>query len=304
MPIDIAKDVYRYLARDWGLKDASLTDKKCAQLKDGISDLRLRYHKNREIPYHDPLVRRTYLATFAPRYAYTLYHSLSKVANEAKQVLGCWDKGEAVMCMLGGGPACELYGLLDWLYENGIEPRYLHVVLCDRQAYWRTFHSFLFADLLAARFKKTLVVPTYEAVDFPVPSGKKFNRQSVNYGFGQSAMLAEAKLITIVNCLSELPDHRGFECHLRYLTRLAWSDQLVVCADSNAKKRRPRMSWLKAHFDDANNFESKELFCGSEMMDATNWLKKDATTQKIFDSRSPKWESSMKRWVYICKTGK
>lgn len=303
MPIDIAPGVYRYLARDWGLQDQALTDTKCQLLKKNISILRKKYQRNREIPYHKAVVRRTYLATFAPRYAYTLYHCLSNVPNEAKQVLGGWHKKDAVMCLLGGGPACELYGLLDWLYENGIEPRYLHVVLCDRQAYWRTFHSFLFADLLAEKFKKTLIVPTYESVEFPVQTGKKFNRLGVNYGFAQTAMLAEAKLITIVNCLSELPDHRGFECHLRYLTRLAWSDQLVVCADSNAKKRRPRMKWLKDHFDNAVNFESKELHCGSETMDA-NWLTQDATTQKIFGVPSPKWETSMNRWVYIRKTGK
>jgi hypothetical protein len=302
MPFDIAQDVYRYLARDWGLQDEKLTDKKCQLLKKYISLLRVKYQKNRKIPYHKAVVRRTYLATFAPRYAYTLYHCLSKTPLEAKQVLDSWHNKDAVMCMLGGGPACELYGLLDWLYENGIEPRYLHVVLCDRQAYWRTFHSFLFADILAARFKKTLIVPTYETVDFPVQTGKKFNRLSVNYGFAQHAMLAEAKLITVVNCLSELPDHRGFECHLRYLTRLAWSDQLVVCADSNARKWRPRMSWLKDHFDKAENFESKELHCGSEKMEA-NWLTQDATTQKIFGVPSPKWETSINRWVYIRKTG-
>lgn len=248
------------------------------------------------------MIRRAYLAAFAPRYAYILYHCLNKVAARARRVLADWNNGEAVLCMMGGGPACELVGLLDWLYQNDIRPRYLHVVMLDRENYWRTFHSFLFSELLGQQFRRTLIVPTYESVEFPVPRGSAFNRQSVNYNFAQTSLLAEAKMISIVNCLSELSNHRGFECHLRFLTRLAWTQQLIVCADSAARKRRPRMKWLADFFNDQFNFESTQLWSGTPEMHC-NWLRRGQTSQRIFSGQTPRWETAMSRWVYIQCTG-
>ena len=127
MPQDIAESVYCYLARDWGLAKDELTETKCEQLRTSIPQLRLAYHGNRAIAYHKPTVRRAYLAAFAPRYAYVLYRSLQKVRARALEVLRPWHRKEGVMCMLGGGPACEIFGLLDWLYQHDIEPPYLRV---------------------------------------------------------------------------------------------------------------------------------------------------------------------------------
>src|SRR5262245_61584024 len=83
---DLSEEVYRYLARDWGLKDDALTDKKCAQLTQAIPNLRTSYHHNRKIPYQNPLTRRAYLAAFAPRYAYVLHNCLRKVGKAAREV--------------------------------------------------------------------------------------------------------------------------------------------------------------------------------------------------------------------------
>lgn len=303
MPRDISEGIFRFLARDWGLKGDALTDAKCQQLQEAIPSLRTRYHRNRRIPYHQPLTRRAYLAAFAPRYAYILHSCLRAVATKARETLSAWNNSEGVMCLLGGGPACEIYGLLQWLYQKNIRPRYLHVIIVDRERYWRAFHNFLFSDICSKDFRKTMIVPSYESVDFPVPKGARFDRASMSYGFAQTSLLAEARLISIVNCLSELPNHRGFECHLRYFTRLAWNPQLVICADSNAKKRRPRMSWLKTFFDDADNFRSKELYRQTREM-TFSWLENAETSQRIFQpAAAPRWENSMSRWVYIRRTG-
>ncbi len=179
----------------------------------------------------------------------------------------------------------------------------LRAIIMDKEGYWRTFHNFLFSDLIGRRFRKTLVVPSYEAVDFPVPKGKRFDPTTVNYNFAQIAQLAEARLISIANCLSELPNHRGFECHLRFLMRIARHPQIVICADSAAKKRRPRMSWLRRAFDVRNTFKTTDLM--SEVVEMQfRHLKRDSTTDRIFQRNgSPKWETSLTRWVSIQKTG-
>lgn len=302
MPTDIAQDIYRYLARDWGLQTDSLTPAKYAQLGREIPELRKDYYGNRAVAYYKPLVRRAYLAAFAPRYAYTLYECLNRVKAQALQVLNPWHKKEGVIALLGGGPACEVFGLVDWLYENNIQPRFLRVIILDREGYWRSFHNFMFSELLNARFRKTMVIPSYESVDFPVPTGKKFDRTSMSYNFAQTSLLAEARVLSLINCLSELADHRGIEYHLRFLTRIACEPQLIVSADSAAKKRRPRVNWLKGFFDNARNFQSSELFDGMLEMPGA-WLSMDQVTQQIFRTNAPpKWEQTMKRWVHIRRT--
>lgn len=303
MPHDIAQEVYRYLARDWGLATDNLTTKKLQLLKENIPTLRSAYHANRPIAYDKPIMRRAYLAAFSPRYAYILYECLEKIKADAIAVLKPWHRGNATVGLIGGGPACEVFGLLDWLYTNRIEPRYLRLVIVDRERYWRSFHSFLFSELTSKYFRKTMVIPSYESVDIPVSSAAHFDRDSVAYNYSQSSLLAEARLLSIVNCLSELNDYRGVKCHMHYLTHLAWNNQLVVCADSNAKKRRPRMKWMKDAFDGDTNLCSSELFSGSVCM-TSNWLGKDLTTAQIFpNAGAPRWENQLKRWVYIRRIG-
>lgn len=300
---DLAPDIYRYLAYDWGLQGDELTDSKCEQLAREIPELRKAYWGNREISYHKPLTRRAYLAAFGPRYSYVLYRALNRRKTAAISILQPWHKDEGVVCLMGGGPACELFGLIDWLYENAIEPRYLRVIIMDREGYWRTFHNFLFSELIGKKFRKTLVVPSYEAVDFPVPTGKKFDPASVSYNFAQIAQLAETRLVSVANCLSELPNHRGFECHLRFILRIARHAQLVVCADSAAKKRRPRMKWLEGAFNVPNTFKTTNLLSGIIRMKFPH-LKRDAITQKIFRTNgAPRWENSLSRWFNIQRTG-
>jgi len=302
MPHDIAESVYRYLAREWGTASDSLSEKKCGTLTEQISILRNAYNGNRLIPYNKSLTRKAYLAAFAPRYAYILYACLSKIRARALEVLKTWHRKEGVICLLGGGPAVEIFGLLDWLYENGIQPRYLRLIVLDREWYWRSFHSYLFSELVSKHFRKTMVIPSYESVDFPVPKGKRFDRKSVSYQYAQTSLLAEAKLLSVVNCLSEIKDFRGFRCHLHFLTHLAWDSQLIVCADSNAKKRRPRIRWVKDFFENDAKIRSRELFSDTLPIQC-DWLQKDATSARIFRTNgSPVWTNEVKRWVYIRKT--
>jgi hypothetical protein len=303
MPNDISEDIYRYLSRDWGHSKDTLRTPKITQLKRDIPDLRKRYEAERRIPYNRPGVRRAYLASFAARYASVLYGCLNLARAEALETLGPWHQSDAVVCLIGGGPACELVGLLDWLYENNIKPKHLHAVILDREGFWRSFHSFLFVEIIGSRFRKTQILPSYEAVEFPVSKKKSFKREAVDYGFQQPSLLAEARLISIINFMSEISDHRGLECHLRFLTCLAWERQLVVCADSSANKRRNRMDWLQNHFEKPTSARARQIHAGVQNFDCP-WLQQMSTTsQRIFNRTSkPLWLHSFKRWVYIAQT--
>lgn len=303
MPSDISDDIYRYLARDWRHSSDTLSAAKIRQLKRDIPDLRKRYESDRRIPYNDPSIRRAYLASFAARYSCILYDCLNLAKARALQTLKSWDCNSATMCLIGGGPGCELIGLLDWLYENDVRPKHLHVIILDREGYWRSFHSFLFVEILGRFFRKTQILPSYESIDFPISKQKRFKRESVNYQFAHSSLLAEARLVSIINFLSEIPDHRGFECQFRYLTRLAWEKQLVVCADSAANKRRKRLDWIDKHFNRASTVKADELYSGVHDFDCP-WLNTmTATSSKIFQkAAAPMWLHSFKRWIYMAET--
>jgi hypothetical protein len=303
MPHDISEDIYRYLARDWGHSNDRLSNAKIRQLKRDVPVLRESYQRDREIPYNKAPTRRAYLASFAARYAYILYGCLELVRDAALDLLRDWHNSDAVVCLVGGGPGSELFGLVDWLYQNGIRPKYLHVILLDREGFWRSFHSNLFVEILGSRFRKTRVLPSYEKVEFPVSKRVGFDRQSVDYSFQQTSLLAEARLLSVVNCLSEIPDKRGIECHVRFLSRIAWNAQLVICADSAAKKRRSRMEWLQGHFENDATVHAQNLFTGIHTFEC-DWLKTmSENSQRIFNkTQKPIWLHSFKRWVNIART--
>lgn len=116
-PLTVVELAYRYLARDWGLIDDTLTSKKCDILRRTIPKLRRSYREERRIRYDQVSVRRAYVASYAPRYARLLSAALRKIKKGALPVARRWHRKELVVAMFGGGPAFELYGLIYWLYE-------------------------------------------------------------------------------------------------------------------------------------------------------------------------------------------
>ena len=54
-----------------------------------------------------------------------LYKCLNRVKRRALPIFEEWHQAEGVICLVGGGPACEVFGLVHWLDKNGINPGYL-----------------------------------------------------------------------------------------------------------------------------------------------------------------------------------
>ena len=302
MPVDIASMVYDYIAYDWGLK-GRLTSKKCQLLSQGIVKVRNQYKNPDRVKYTSEVERRAYLAAFAPRYAYLLHELLTQAeASHSKEVLDFLErwrgKKELVICLLGGGPACELFGLVDWLYGHDIKPRTLHVVFVDKEVTWRSFHSYLFSVMMRQHFGKTRAIPYYEDIEIPVFTKKRTSRESVLYSYRHLTKLAEVHLVSMVNCLSEMANHRGVASHLRFLLRHSWNDVIALCADSSAKKVRPRINWV-ADFFASTALSNSSVFDGELKLDGTQWLKRGPLTGQIFGKNtSPKWETTVKRWAY------
>jgi hypothetical protein len=291
--IDLALDIYDHLRNWWGLTAPGLTDKKCDLLSKSVSTWRQsfkrgQYSKVRRMYQRDKDLP-GYLAAFGPRYAYTLYFLLKKCKK--KQNI-CQKNGSLHACHIGGGAAIDLVGLLAYLYERGTPPRELIVHFIDRSPQWRRFHSSLFGTILPKYFRKTRALPYYHDVDLsgPAPSYSP----SIHSAF-------DSTLFIVSNVLSEFaePEQKPLKEHLRFLLRCARKSFYLVVADSNAKKLRPRISWIhdfvaKLGFPYACQLDDEfEIVC--------NWLKRDNTTQRIFHAPGPTFLTSAKRRGFVAK---
>lgn len=89
MPFDIAEDIYRYLAHDWGLMGDKLTDAKCNQLKNEIPELRNSYQRNRQISYRRCGQRTCHNGIL-------ISNSGGNDANRLPRLIGCSAEGKLI----------------------------------------------------------------------------------------------------------------------------------------------------------------------------------------------------------------
>ena len=198
--------------------------------------------------------------------------------------------------MFGGGPAFEVFGLVNWLYRNNIQPRYVHVVMIDQERYWRSFHSYWFSEAINKRFRKTMVIPSYELVQFPAVSADRNSFEHSGFPYTQAGLLTKTQLITMTNFLSEFPEPSLLEQPLRYLCRLPNHECLFFSVDSAARKRRPRMTWL-ADFFASEPIKSQSLYQGLVTVNGRN-KGRDEISQQIFGAGGPSWMPTCERWVH------
>ena len=291
--IDIAQDIYSYLRGWWGLKAPVLTDTKCAILSRSVSKWRTafrdgKYGKLRRM-YQDDGDLAGYLAAFGPRYAYTLYF-LFKASGKLQTLC---KKGETLrICYLGGGSAIDLVGLLALLYERKTPPRELEIHFVDRSPQWRRFHNSLFGAILPKYFPKTRVLPHYHDLDL--------NGPAPNYS-PTIAGAFDASIFILSNVLSEFSETEqdGIKQHLRFLLRSANGSFYLAVADSNARKLRPRLSWLEGFVADLGF--SYYLHLSAEYEVDCNWLKKDGVTSRIFHKGGPSFLTYTKRRGFVAE---
>lgn len=291
--IDVAQDIHTYLRTWWGLKATALTDTKCNVLSKSVSAWRSSFRKGLYFKlrrmYQNDKNLAGYLVAFGPRYAYTLYFLLK--ASKKKQQL-CTKGGILRICYLGGGSAIDLVGLLALLYERGTPPRDLEVHFVDRSPQWRRFHNFLFATILPKYFSKTRVLPHYHDLDLSGPAP--------NYSPTISGAF-NASIFVLSNVLSEFSEAEqpGIKEHLRFLLRSARTSFYLAVADSNAKKLRPRVSWLETFVADLGF--SYALQFNSEYEVNCDWLEKDDVTKRVFGAAGPSFLTSIKRRGFVTK---
>ncbi len=224
-----------------------------------------------------------------PGTLFTLYFLLKACKKKHKI---CEKRGVLRVCYIGGGAAIDLVGLLSYLYERQTPPRDLEVHFIDRSPQWRRFHNALFGTILPKYFAKTRALPYYHDVDLLGPSP--------NYSPSiQSAF--DSNLFVLSNVLSEFSDaeQRPMKEHLWFLLRCARRSFYLAVADSNAKKLRPRLSWLE-EFVDRLGFRYAIQF-DDEYTVSCDWLEKDKVSERIFYPTGPAFLTSVKRRGFVAK---
>lgn len=289
--IDVAPDLYDFIRSWWGLKSSTLTDKKCELLAVSVSKWRKIYRvgsaKKLVRMYDDDRELLGYLAAFGPRYAYTVYFLL-KACKVRHRI--CKANGSLSVCLIGGGSAIELLGLLEYLNERNTVPRDIEIHFVDRSPQWRRFHNHLFGSILPRHFPRTRVLPYYHDIDLRDPS--------LHYAQALSRVF-DSKIFALCNVLTEFEDDISIREHMRVLMRLAKGTFYLLIADSNAKKLRQRVSWV-ADFVRGLGFPYYEQFTGSYTVECT-WLKKDETTERIFFDGGPSFLKKVRRHGYVAR---
>lgn len=293
--IDLAADIYDYLRESWGLKADALTSKKCELLARSVKKWRKAYmagkYKALQKMYADDDDLRGYLAAFGPRYAYQLYFLMKKRALKYRKQSFCKANDVLRACYIGGGSAIDIFGLLAYLYEEGTPPRDMELHFIDRSPQWRRFHNKLFGAILPHYFPKTKTLPYYHDVDLSDPTPR--------YDATIKSVF-DSRLFVLANVLSEFPDANPIREHLRFLLRCARNKFYLVVSDSNAKKLRPRLSWLP-QFVRELGFPHYLQFAGSYTVDC-NWLEKDETSSRIFCSPGgPSFMKDVNRHGFVAK---
>lgn len=289
--IDIAPGVYNYCRQWWGLKATLLTRTKCEILRRSITEWRSAYWKGKlsklRSMYRSDRDLLGYLAAFAPRYAYIPYF-LMKATGKDLNV--CASGDHLAVCLLGGGSGVEMIGLLAYLAERKTVPRDVEIHFIDRSPQWRRFHAFLFASLMPHYFPKTRVLPYYHDLDLSNPG--------LRYDTALSRAL-DARIFLISNLLSEVENQTGIRENLRVLLRSTRKTFFLLVADSNAKKLRPRLSWIDQFLTDLG-FKHWLYLSDSFTVDCS-WLKRDPTSDAIFGPPGPSFLTSVRRYGFVAK---
>jgi hypothetical protein len=289
---DLATDIYAFLRQWWGLKAERLTATKCKLLARSVREWRASYPKGNyrklEKMYADDRALGGYLVAFGPRYAYTSYFLLKE--RKAKRHRIC-NKGDVLRaCYIGGGSVIDIVGLLAYLSEQDTAPRDMELHFIDRSPEWRRFHNSLFGAILPKYFPKTRALPYYHDVDLLDPAPRY--DASIHRVF-------DSRLFVLSNVLSEFADAEPVCRHLRFLLRCATHPCYLVVADSNAKKLRPRLSWL-TDFVRELGFPYYVQFSGSYAV-SCDWLAKDETSARIFGLQGPSFLTAVSRWGFVAK---
>lgn len=233
------------LVAAWRSAGDRLNDSQLAQTRSAVVQLREIYRFRTtsvyKIRFDVPKNAAGYLAAFGQRHAYLAYEHLKKVSELSPESIPEPDgKGELTVTVLGSGAAVEVYGLCLFYNEFSHRLKRLRLNLVEKVQEWKPTRQIVIGRLLKAKFPKLSIFQHDIDLDLAADNGVP------QLAFHHDE-LVKSKILLIYNVLNEIKVENRARVwkNLQYILRQCDNALLVLMAEPNAPKARPRVSWLE-----------------------------------------------------------
>jgi len=228
----------------WGALGDSLSTSELAQIRSAVVELRHIY-RFRDTPVTKVRFaynknRAGYLAAFGERHAYLTYKHLKIVEQKDPSAIPQPDnRGELTVTVLGAGAALEVYGLCLFYNEFSHRLKRLRLNLIEKVEEWKPTRQTVIGRLLKSRFPKLNVLPRDIDMDLAGQEG------IIKMAFYHDD-LVKTQILLIYNVLNEIivDNAEKVSRNLQYILRQTQKPVLVMLAEPNAPKAKPRVNWL------------------------------------------------------------
>lgn len=232
------------LVAAWGASGDRLSDAQLAQTRTAAVEIR-RLYRFRDTPVNKIRfeVRKNaagYQAAFGQRHAYLTYEQLKKLEGLSRESIPVPDaKGELTVTILGAGAAVEVYGLCLFYNEFSHRIKRLRLNLVDKVEEWKPIRQVVMGRLIKDKFPKLSVFP--QDIDLDLSAEDSVQRLAFHHD-----KIVKTKILLIYNVLNEIKVENAERVwrNLKYILRQCEASVLVLVAEPNAPKARPRVKWL------------------------------------------------------------
>lgn len=233
------------LVAAWGSAGDRLNDSQLAQTRSTVVHLREIYRFRTTPVYKIRFdVKRNaagYLAAFGQRHAYLTYEHLKKVRQMSPSSIPNPDsRGELTVTVLGAGAAVEVYGLCLFYNEVSHRLKRLRLNLVEKVDEWKPTRQTVLGRLLQSKFPRISVFP--QDVDMDLAAEDGVQKLAFHHDH-----LVKSNIVLIYNVLNEIRVEQASKVwrNLKYILRQNENPLLVLMAEPNAPKARPRVNWLE-----------------------------------------------------------
>jgi hypothetical protein len=229
----------------WGGVGDQLSESQLDQTRRVVVELR-RIYRFRDTPVNKVRfdVKKNaagYLAAFGQRHAYLTYEHLKQVSQMSPSSIPNPDsRGELTVTVLGAGAAVEVYGLCLFYNEFSHRLKRLRLNLVEKVDEWKPTRQTVLGRLLKSKFPRLSVFP--QDVDMDLATEDGVHKLAFHHDH-----LVKSNIVLIYNVLNEIRVEQASKVwrNLKYILRQNENPLLVLLAEPNAPKARPRVNWLE-----------------------------------------------------------
>ena len=244
-PTSFTEEFEPILVAAWGTAGSHLSESQLSRTRSSIVELRKLYRFRNtpvsKIRYDVQKNAAGYLAAFGQRHAYLPYLHLKKVTEISPATIPTPNhRGELTVTVLGAGASVEAYGLSLFYNESAHRLKRLQLNLVEKVEEWKPTRQIVMARLLKSKFPKMSVFN--RDLDLDLAAEDAIQKLAFHHD-----RLVRTDILLVYNVLNEIgvgSANRVWNA-MRYILTQCQNKVLVLVAEPNAPKARPRVAWLE-----------------------------------------------------------